>query len=92
MELAVLPLDDLFWNVGNLTHPNERWATDKVTQQGIKLFLTVRGCEEELRRISFEVRQMVLFSITMEKKLDHICNLSDPGELLFHHNIFFEAS
>lgn len=54
-----LQLEDNFWDIGELTHPAEPWATDPDTKVGIQAFLTARTCEEELKRIAREVRQMI---------------------------------
>ncbi|KAH9820639.1 hypothetical protein DFH28DRAFT_824007, partial [Melampsora americana] len=68
-EVKLYNIEHEFWNVGHLTHPNEKWAVDPDTQKGIEAFLNVRGCKEELRRIAKEVRQMVLFALSNEEKL-----------------------
>lgn len=53
------PIEDEFWNIGNLTHPNEPWANDRDTRIGIEAFLTDRSCQEELRRNAHEIRAMM---------------------------------
>lgn len=76
-EVKAFSVDDIFWNLGSLTHPSEPWASDKATQSGIQAYRTVRSCEEELRRISLEVRKMVRWSLEMEEKLKVLLNLSN---------------
>lgn len=78
-EVRRLSLDDAFWNIGHLTHPNEAWAVDLPTQQGIQAYLDVRGCEEELRRIAREVRQMVQQALLIKGKLAALEELCDTG-------------
>lgn len=68
-EVKSYDIEHDFWNIGHLTHPNEKWAVDLNTQRGIEAFLNVRGCKEELRRIAQEVRQMVLFALSTEERL-----------------------
>lgn len=71
-----LKLDDNFWDIGELTHPDKPWAVDPDTKVGIQVFLTVRNCEEELRRIAREVRQMIRSALHMEAKISCVNTLS----------------
>ena len=82
-EVKDLTVDDPFWNVGSLTHPNERWAVDIDTQNGIQAYRTLKSCEEELRRIAQEVRKMVRWSLAMEEKLEELLNLSKMGVWIY---------
>lgn len=63
-----LPLEDVFWNVGNLTHPDEAWAVDINTQKGIQAHLTITHLQDELSRIARELRQLVLWALAMDEK------------------------
>ena len=85
-DVKDLSVDDPFWNVGSLTHPNEPWAVDINTQHGIQAYRTLRSCEEELARIAREVRKMVRWSLAMEDKLNDLLNLSKMGALNYSSN------
>lgn len=37
-EVKSMTVDDNFWNIGSLTHPNEPWAMDVNTQNGIRAY------------------------------------------------------
>ena len=50
-------IEDLFWDIGSLTHSNEAWAVDRSTKQGIQAYLTNSHCHEELRRVAKELQQ-----------------------------------
>ncbi|KAH9808954.1 hypothetical protein DFH28DRAFT_907170, partial [Melampsora americana] len=78
-EAKALPLDDTFWNFGHLSHPDEDWATDADTQKGIQAYLLYCRSQEELRRISHEVRQMLRWSLTMDAKIQKVLTLSQTG-------------
>lgn len=71
-----LHLDDTLWDIGALTHPAEPWASDPDTKVGIQAFLTLRNCEEELRRIAREVRKMIQSASNMATKIDSVYTLS----------------
>ncbi|KAH9821637.1 hypothetical protein DFH28DRAFT_882383 [Melampsora americana] len=75
-ESKALPLDDAFWNFGHLSHPDEDWATDADTQKGIQAYLLYCRSEEELRKISREVRQMLRWSLAMDAKIQKALTLS----------------
>lgn len=79
-ELQGLPMDDIYWNVGNLTHPNEPWANDKATQEGIRDWLNFQRANEEIRRIAREVRRMLNWATKMNEKLLKLRSLIDSGE------------
>lgn len=80
--VRLLNLDDPFWDIGGLTHPAEPWATDPDTKLGIQAFLTSRTCEEELKRIAREVRQMIRSAQDMATKIDLVETLSTVCRLL----------
>jgi hypothetical protein len=82
-EAKALALDDAFWNFGYLTHPNEAWATDADTQQGIQAYLMYCRSEEELRRISHEVRQMLRWALAMDEKVQNVLTLSRSSRCFF---------
>ncbi|EGG02902.1 uncharacterized protein MELLADRAFT_90501 [Melampsora larici-populina 98AG31] len=62
-DVKGLDISDDFWNFGELQHPQERWAVDQPTQVGIRAFLAIRSCDEELRRIAKEVTSLVRKSL-----------------------------
>lgn len=76
-DVKAFSVDDNFWNIGSLTHPNEPWAVDIATQNGIRAYRTVQSCEEELRRIAREVRKMMRSSLATEKKLQSLLVMTD---------------
>lgn len=76
-----LPVEDIFWNVGALTHPTEKWAVDVGTIEGIQAFLQQRSCVEELRRTGREAQQMVYQTLKIEEKLDGLLALTISGKL-----------
>ncbi|KAH9809640.1 hypothetical protein DFH28DRAFT_933554 [Melampsora americana] len=43
-EAKKLQFEDIFWNVGALAHPTEKWAVDPGTIEGIQVFLQHRSC------------------------------------------------
>ncbi|KAH9822464.1 hypothetical protein DFH28DRAFT_881386 [Melampsora americana] len=79
-DLQALPMDDPYWNVGNLTHPNEPWASDKTTQEGIRHWRNLQRANEELRRIATEVRRMLRWAIELNDKLLNLRSLIESGE------------
>ncbi|KAH9807463.1 hypothetical protein DFH28DRAFT_915190, partial [Melampsora americana] len=82
-EVLTMHIGDAFWNIGHLTHPDEPWAVDDVTQKGIEAFRTARSCKEELRRVVREVQNVVLHALEIEGKLNDLATLSNIGEA-FH--------
>lgn len=81
--LRTLPLEDSFWDVGHLTHPNEAWAVDIPTQLGINAYRTDRSCKEEKRRIAQEVRQLLRSAFVMEEKFESLQLMANLGIVLF---------
>ncbi|KAH9815483.1 hypothetical protein DFH28DRAFT_1126225 [Melampsora americana] len=75
-EAKGMSIEDPFWNSGALSHPNEAWAVDQGTKDGIYAFLPQQSCAEELRRIGREVRQMMLYALQTDEKLDSLRDLS----------------
>lgn len=67
-----LALDDPFWNIGALTHPNEPWAVDQNTQQGIQAYLDITHAQDELRRISRELRQALRWALQTDEKIKRL--------------------
>ncbi|KAH9811497.1 hypothetical protein DFH28DRAFT_1084793 [Melampsora americana] len=74
-EAKRLPFEDIFWNVGALAHPTEKWAVDPGTIEGIQAFLQHRSCSEELQRIGRKTQQMVFEALKTKDKLDGLLAL-----------------
>ncbi|KAH9813418.1 hypothetical protein DFH28DRAFT_1174003 [Melampsora americana] len=68
-EVKSIPITDTFWDFGALTHPNEPWATDIKTQEGITAHLEMTHSEDELRRIARECRQLMKWAVHMDDKI-----------------------
>lgn len=81
-DVKEYPLEHNFWSIGSLTHPDEAWATDPLVQQGIQSWLTLQRCDEELRRIAREVRQLLQSALISKRKLDELLDLTERG--VFH--------
>lgn len=82
-EIEGMSITDVFWLGGALTHPDEPWASDVATRAGIKAYLTQRACEEELKRIAREVRQMVKWAVNYQSKVDNAKPVNEEGETKF---------
>ncbi|KAI7947455.1 hypothetical protein MJO28_009363 [Puccinia striiformis f. sp. tritici] len=74
-QVKVMTLQDPFWNLGSITHPNEPWATDSNVQKGIEAHLLVNHCQDELHQISREARQAVQWAVKKASTLDHMLRL-----------------
>lgn len=75
-DVLAMDLLDPFWNEGALNHPTEPWATCKSTKDGIVLFRSMRSSEEELRCLGREVRQLMLWGLDYQARVDS----SKPNE------------
>ncbi|KNE92420.1 hypothetical protein PSTG_14199 [Puccinia striiformis f. sp. tritici PST-78] len=71
-EVKSFGMEDAFWNMGPVSHPNEPWAIDLNIQKGISAYLTLIHCQDELNRISREARQAVKWAIQRDKKMEEI--------------------
>lgn len=78
-EIKSLSFDNTFWNFGHLTHPDEKWAVDKATQKGIGAYRLFCRCEEELRRISQEIRQMLSWALVTGTRIQDVRVLLETG-------------
>jgi hypothetical protein len=75
---------DPFLDCGSLTHPQEAWAVDSDTQEGIQLYLTNARCKEELRRLTKEARQTVNWAIQYQGRLDTLAkDIHEQSESFF---------
>ncbi|KAH9808173.1 hypothetical protein DFH28DRAFT_936433 [Melampsora americana] len=68
-EMKRLSLQDGFWDIGQLTHPDQPWAVDKDTQEGIRAYLDKTHASDELNRISRECRQSINWALKVQDKL-----------------------
>ena len=71
-EVKRIRLEDGFWNMAQLMHPDEPWAVDPNVQKGIEAYLTLTHCQDELRRIGWGGRQAVKWAINWASQLDQI--------------------
>jgi hypothetical protein len=79
-EMKSFALDDIFWNMGSLSHPNEPWANDQHVIEGIEELLKLNHCKDELWRIAREARQAVVWGIEKFKSLDNLWRLLVQGQ------------
>lgn len=70
--IETAPITDPFWDGGPVSHPDELWATDEDTKSGIQAFLMQRSAKEELRRIGSEARQLILWAIEYEERVERL--------------------
>jgi hypothetical protein len=75
-------LEDSFWNMGQLTHPDEAWEVDPNVQKGIEAYPTLSHCQDELRLIACKGRQAVKWAITWASQLDQIFIALSIGKYL----------
>lgn len=68
-EIQRLLLEDLFWDIGQLTHPGEPWAADPDTRDGIQACLDCSHSQDELNWIARECRQAVKWALDLKEKL-----------------------
>ncbi|PLW14460.1 hypothetical protein PCASD_14373 [Puccinia coronata f. sp. avenae] len=67
--LLQMPSNDPFWNDGIFTNPEEPWAIDPDTQDGMRLLARLTRSREEVRRIGREVRRAMGWLITEHKRV-----------------------
>lgn len=82
-DVENMEFGDPFLDSGSLTHPNEPWAVDPDTQEGIQAYLTILRCKEELRRVSKEGRQIVNWALMFQSRLDNLAKDIDDGSESF---------
>ncbi|KAH9809123.1 hypothetical protein DFH28DRAFT_934631 [Melampsora americana] len=85
-DIKKLQLADPFWDIGQLTHPNEAWATDEDTKVGIRAYLEMTHAHDELRRVGREVRQAIKWALVTQEKLSVLktaleCQDLDPNTI-----------
>ncbi|KAH9816122.1 hypothetical protein DFH28DRAFT_927475 [Melampsora americana] len=102
-ELEQMEFGDPFLDCGSLTHPQEAWAVDSDTQEGVQLYLTNARCKEELRRLTKEARQMVHWAIQYQGRLDTLAKKIHEQKLAswatsidmmkaLHHALLYQAT
>ncbi|KAA1070125.1 hypothetical protein PGTUg99_008207 [Puccinia graminis f. sp. tritici] len=68
-ELMSLDADSPFWNDGVFTNHEEPWAVDSDTQDGMRLLARLTRGQEEVRRISQEIRRATRWAVTEHKRI-----------------------
>ncbi|KAH9812911.1 hypothetical protein DFH28DRAFT_1174991 [Melampsora americana] len=81
-ELVPLESDDPFWNYGVFTHSNEPWAVDRGTQMGMRALARLKRCQEEIRRVGWEVRRAMRWATHEHERLwIKLTSLKDTGNI-----------
>ncbi|KAH9814973.1 hypothetical protein DFH28DRAFT_1221503 [Melampsora americana] len=80
-EVEEMEFGDPFLDCGNLSHPQEPWAVDADTQEGIQAYLIRSRCKEELRRLTKEARQTVKWALEYQGRLDNLAKDIEEGNL-----------
>lgn len=78
-EVEEMEFGDPFLDCGNLSHPQEPWAVDADTQDGIQAYLIRSRCKEELRRLTKEARQTVKWALEYQGRLDNLAKEIEDG-------------
>ncbi|KAH9809220.1 hypothetical protein DFH28DRAFT_906155, partial [Melampsora americana] len=71
-KVEAMPMTNPFWDIGGLTHPEEPWATDQATCEGIQNFWVKRGAKEELQQMAYNVRQLMKCSLGYQSCIERI--------------------
>ncbi|EGF97296.1 uncharacterized protein MELLADRAFT_70083 [Melampsora larici-populina 98AG31] len=69
-EIMNMDLLDDFWDEAALNHPDEPWATCQATKDGIIAVRNLRSSEEELARLGRESRQLMLWGLDYQARVD----------------------
>ncbi|KAH9817980.1 hypothetical protein DFH28DRAFT_888992, partial [Melampsora americana] len=69
VEVLRMSLADRFWDIGQLTHPEEAWAVDRNTQDGIQAYLIASHSHDELRRVGRECRQAAKWALDRQQRI-----------------------
>ncbi|EGG08166.1 uncharacterized protein MELLADRAFT_105113 [Melampsora larici-populina 98AG31] len=62
-------LDPFLYEIA-LNHPGKPWSSCKSTRDDIIAFVSQRSCEEELRRLGRKVRQLMLWALDYQGRID----------------------
>ncbi|KAA1135129.1 hypothetical protein PGTUg99_017414 [Puccinia graminis f. sp. tritici] len=73
-DVKAYGIDNVFWNMGALSHPDEPWVVNLNVQQGIQAYLTLTHCHDKLRGIYRETRQATQWVIKIGGDLYQIEN------------------
>ncbi|KAA1102296.1 hypothetical protein PGTUg99_022575 [Puccinia graminis f. sp. tritici] len=73
-DVKAYGIDNVFWNMGALSHLDEPWVVNLNVQQGIQAYLTLTHCHDKLRRIYRETRQAIQWVIKIGGDLYQIEN------------------
>lgn len=71
-DVMGMDLLDPFWDEVALDHQDEPWATCQITKDGIIALRSQMACEEELRRLGREVRQLVGWALNYQERVEMI--------------------
>ncbi|EGG01603.1 uncharacterized protein MELLADRAFT_117760 [Melampsora larici-populina 98AG31] len=71
-DIESMPVTHGFWDLGGLSHPEEQWASNDDTKEGIRIYLVWRAANEELLHIARETRQLIRWALEFQVKLDDI--------------------
>ncbi|EGG05679.1 uncharacterized protein MELLADRAFT_64005 [Melampsora larici-populina 98AG31] len=71
-ELLSMAVTDGFWDLGGLSHPDEEWASNDHTREGIQLYLLLRAAKEEIKRIARETCQLIWWALEYQVKIDDV--------------------
>lgn len=84
LEVQGMGISDTFWEAAGLTHPDEDWAADPLTREGITAFRMERSCGEEMRRLAREVRQLIRWAVNYQQRIDSLQNESSGGYITLY--------
>ncbi|EGG02521.1 uncharacterized protein MELLADRAFT_66335 [Melampsora larici-populina 98AG31] len=80
LDLLKIDFDHSFWNDGLFTNGREPWAVDANTQHGMRQVAYYDRANEEIRRLGWEVRRVMRWSIDLHNTLStHLCRLQAQG-------------
>ncbi|PLW51510.1 hypothetical protein PCASD_00398 [Puccinia coronata f. sp. avenae] len=68
-NLLQMESGDPFWSDGVFTNHEQPWASDPITQDGMRVHARLNRAEEEVQRIALEVRKLIRWAITSHKRL-----------------------
>ncbi|KAH9823853.1 hypothetical protein DFH28DRAFT_1117631 [Melampsora americana] len=76
-DVKAMPMTHPFWDGSGLSHPDKPWAINNDVKTGIQAWLTRGSAREEVGRIGREVRQLILWALDYQKRVDD--SLPAPG-------------
>ncbi|SCZ93247.1 BZ3500_MvSof-1268-A1-R1_Chr6-2g08556 [Microbotryum saponariae] len=72
-ELLKLDILTPLWNNGLYSHPTEPWAYDDDVRVGIPAVLSCARCQQEIKRLGWEVRRIGRWLISRRKRFQQVC-------------------